>query len=111
MTTVSGFLTHSEIRNNEGNLSSVMKAINVAGFVDRAYPTEDTLFFKLQGDPVGVRDTSKAIQTIVKAHSSSRFEFASTDEEAQDLWQNRKYALSSTLAANPGMRCWTTDVW
>ncbi|KAG5646703.1 hypothetical protein DXG03_002693 [Asterophora parasitica] len=88
----------------------MMKAINGAGLVDKLYPVEDTLFFKIQGDPTSITNTSKAVKEIVKKHGSSRFEFAATDQEAEDLWQNRKYALMSTLAANPGARCWTTDV-
>ncbi|RDB21563.1 D-lactate dehydrogenase [cytochrome], mitochondrial [Hypsizygus marmoreus] len=88
----------------------MMSAINNAGFIDHPYPVKDTLFFKIQGDPFCIKGTSKAVQAIVKKHGSSRFEFAPTDQEAQDLWQNRKYALPSTMAANPGARCWTTDV-
>lgn len=88
-----------------------MKAINNAGLVDHPYPVQDSLFFKIQGDDAAVRLTSKIVQSIVKKHGGSRFEFAATDQEAEDLWENRKYALTSTLAAHPGSRCWTTDVW
>jgi D-lactate dehydrogenase (cytochrome) len=88
-----------------------MGAINNAGLVDQPYPTKDTLFFKIQGDCISIKNTYQAIRSSVEKHGSSRFEFAATDDEARDLWQNRKYALSSTLAANPGARCWTTDVW
>ncbi|TFK76572.1 D-lactate dehydrogenase cytochrome oxidoreductase [Pluteus cervinus] len=88
----------------------MMSAINNAGLVDHPYPVQDTLFFKIQGDAAAVTATSKAVQSIVKKHGSSRFEFASTDQEAEDLWQNRKYALMSTLASAPGSHCWTTDV-
>ncbi|KAG6903176.1 hypothetical protein C0995_002719 [Termitomyces sp. Mi166 len=88
----------------------MMKAINTAGLVKQPYPVADTLFFKIQGDPSSIQNTSKAVQSIVKKHGSSHFEFASTDQEAEDLWQNRKYALMSTLVAYPGTRCWTTDV-
>ncbi|KAG6891325.1 hypothetical protein C0992_008779 [Termitomyces sp. T32_za158] len=88
----------------------MMKAINNAGLIKEPYPVEDTLFFKIQGDPSSIQNTSNVVQSIVKKHGSSRFEFASTEEEAEDMWQNRKYALMSTLAAYPGTRCWTTDV-
>lgn len=88
-----------------------MEAINNAGLINHPYPVKDTLFFKIQGDPQSIKMASKTVQAIVKRHGSSRFEFAATDQEAQDLWQNRKYALMSTMAANPGARCWTTDVW
>lgn len=88
-----------------------MAAINAAGLCEKRYPAEDTLFFKIQGDDTIVKATSQIIQDIVKKYGSLHFQFASTDEEAKELWQNRKYALMSSLAVNPGLRCWTTDVW
>ncbi|KAJ3890359.1 D-lactate dehydrogenase cytochrome oxidoreductase [Lentinula edodes] len=88
----------------------MMDAINTAGVSTKLLPVRDTLFFKLQGDDPAIKLTAKTVQAIVKKHGSDRFEFASTDQEAEDLWQNRKYALTSTMGAHPGTRCWTTDV-
>ncbi|KAF9567577.1 hypothetical protein CPC08DRAFT_814085 [Agrocybe pediades] len=88
----------------------MMAAINSGGLVDKPYPVEDTLFFKIQGDAQSIKNASDVVKDIVKRHSSSKFKFAATDQEADELWQNRKYALMSSLAAHPGMRCWTTDV-
>lgn len=88
-----------------------MSAINTAGIIERPYPVQDTLFFKLQGSPESIAETSHVVQQIVRKYGSNRFEFAATDEEADNLWENRKYALQSTLASHPGMKCWTTDVW
>ena len=91
-----------------------MQAINTAGLTSRsasALPVKDTLFFKIQGDDPAIQLASKTVQSIVKKHSGQNFTFAKTDEEAEDLWEARKYALMSTLSANPGTRCWTTDVW
>lgn len=93
------------------NIHLVMAAINKAGLVDHPYPVKDTLFFKIQGAAEAIKLTSDVVQEITKRHGSDRFEFAATDEEAADLWQNRKYALMSSMAALPGSRCWTTDVW
>ncbi|KAJ7460976.1 D-lactate dehydrogenase cytochrome oxidoreductase [Mycena galericulata] len=88
----------------------MMDSINQGGIVDKPYPVKDTLFFKLQGDDASIKLTSETIKALVKKHGSSKFEFAATDEEAEALWQNRKYALMSTLASHPDMKCWTTDV-
>ncbi|KAL1744203.1 FAD-linked oxidase-like protein [Schizophyllum fasciatum] len=88
----------------------MMAAINSAGLVEKPYPVSDTLFVKVQGDAGAIDQASKTLKAIVKKHGSSQFEFAKTDEEADTLWQNRKYALISTLGAHPGSRCWTTDV-
>jgi D-lactate dehydrogenase (cytochrome) len=88
----------------------MMSAINNAGIVDHPYPVKDTLFFKIQGAPEAIKLTSEIVKEITTRHGSDRFEFAATDEEAADLWQNRKYALTSSIALVPGARCWTTDV-
>ncbi|KAJ3981811.1 D-lactate dehydrogenase cytochrome oxidoreductase [Lentinula detonsa] len=89
---------------------NMMDAINIAGVTTKPLPVRDTLFFKIQGDDPAIKLAAKTVQIIVKKHGSDRFEFASTDQEAEDLWQNRKYALTSTMGAHPGTRCWTTDV-
>ncbi|KAJ2931376.1 hypothetical protein H1R20_g5663, partial [Candolleomyces eurysporus] len=89
---------------------NMMHAINDAGFVDHPYPVSDTLFFKIQGDQAMVKQTAKLVKDLAKKHGSTSFQFAATDAEADEMWTNRKYALMSTIAANPGYRCWTTDV-
>ena len=89
-----------------------MAAINNAGLVSKTYAVRDTLFFKLQGTPSAIKETATAVKAIVKKHGSSQFQFAATDEEANELWENRKYALMSTITAGgEGARVWTTDVW
>ncbi|KAL0070584.1 D-lactate ferricytochrome c oxidoreductase [Marasmius tenuissimus] len=90
----------------------MMQAINTAGLISRSAPlaVKDTLFFKIQGDDAAIQLASKTVQSIVKKHNGQNFAFATTDEEAEDLWEARKYALMSTLSANPGTKCWTTDV-
>lgn len=88
-----------------------MQAINRAGFVDHPYPVQDTLFFKLQGDQAMVKETAKIVKKLANKHGASSFQFAASDADAEEMWTNRKYALMSTIAANPGYKCWTTDVW
>ena len=68
-----------------------MAAINSAGMINAPYPVQDTLFFKLQGSPGSIRETSDAVQEIVQNHGSTKFEFATTEEAADEMWQNRKY--------------------
>ena len=93
------------------HVSLAMSAINSAGLVDKPYPVKDSLFFKIQGTDDTIKQTSKVIQQIVKKHGSSYFKFASTTQEADELWENRKFALTSTIASEPGAHAWTTDVW
>ena len=88
-----------------------MSTINDAGSVDRKYPVEDSLFFKIQGSDESIKATAQSIRNIVKHHEGKNFQFAATDEEAASLWEARKYALMSVLAAVEGSKAWTTDVW
>ncbi|KAI0362722.1 D-lactate dehydrogenase cytochrome oxidoreductase [Trametes cingulata] len=88
----------------------MMKAIADAGLVSETYPINDTLFFKIQGDPAAIDSTARTVQEIVSRHDSMNFKFAKTEDEAEELWESRKYALMSTIQSEEGARCWTTDV-
>ncbi|KAL5529461.1 hypothetical protein ACEPAG_5446 [Sanghuangporus baumii] len=87
-----------------------ISTINKSGAVDRTYPVRDSLFFKIQGSDDSIKAAAKLIQGIVKRHIGSNFTYASTQEEASALWEARKYALMSVIAAEEGSRAWTTDV-
>lgn len=89
----------------------VMNAVNKSGLVSRTYPVRDTLFFKIQGDDYAVQSAARAVKDIISRHGGTGFQFAQTEEEADTLWECRKYALMSTIASVEGSRCWTTDVW
>lgn len=89
-----------------------MEAINHSGLSEKSYPTKDSLFFKFQGSPNSISETSKVVKAIVKKHGSTRFDAARSDEEASELWNHRKVALWSTLGwlDDSEARVWTTDV-
>lgn len=89
----------------------MMAAINKSGTMETKYPAVDTLFFKIQGSPEAIKQTAELVKKITRSHGGERFKFAASDQEAADLWQNRKDALFATLASHPGSKCWTTDVW
>ncbi|KAI0371750.1 D-lactate dehydrogenase cytochrome oxidoreductase [Pilatotrama ljubarskyi] len=88
----------------------MMKAIADGGLVSETYPIHDTLFFKIHGDPAAIDSTTRTVQDIVSKHRSVNFKFAETEDEAEELWESRKYALMSTIQSEEGARCWTTDV-
>ncbi|KAF8734138.1 FAD linked oxidase, partial [Rhizoctonia solani] len=88
----------------------MMAAINKANLADRKYAEMDSLFFKFQGSPEAQKEASATIKKIVEKHGGKHFQAARDEKEASDLWQNRKYALWSTMALYPGARAWTTDV-
>ncbi|KAG8713942.1 hypothetical protein FRC08_012556 [Ceratobasidium sp. 394] len=88
----------------------MMAALNQAGLADRKYPELDSLFFKFQGSKETQREASATVKRIVEKHGGKGFQAARDEKEAHDFWQNRKYALWSTMALIPGSRVWTTDV-
>ncbi|KAJ8093062.1 D-lactate ferricytochrome c oxidoreductase [Marasmius tenuissimus] len=61
----------------------MMQAINTAGLISRSAPlaVKDTLFFKIQGDDAAIQLASKT-----------------------------EVCIDEYLSANPGTKCWTTDV-
>lgn len=87
-----------------------MRATNIYGMSERKYPELDSLFFKFQGTPETIRETSRVVQDLVKKHGATGFEEAKTEEQALDLWADRKNALFSSLALVPGSKGWSTDV-
>ncbi|CEL55629.1 hypothetical protein RSOLAG1IB_01641 [Rhizoctonia solani AG-1 IB] len=88
----------------------MMGAINKSGLSDRKYAEMDSLFFKFQGSLEAQKEASATIKKIVEKYGGKHFQAARDEKEASDLWQNRKYALWSTMALYPGARAWTTDV-
>lgn len=90
----------------------MMEAINHAGLSGHTYPVKDSLFFKFQGSPLAIKETSKIVQDIVKKHGSKDFKAAKNSEEAEELWNHRKVALWSSLSwlDDADTRIWTTDV-
>lgn len=88
-----------------------MNATNKSGLIEQTYPVRDTLLFKIQGDDPAVQSAAQAVKDTISRHGGTGFQFAQSDEEAEVLWESRKYALMSTITSVEGARCWTTDVW
>jgi D-lactate dehydrogenase (cytochrome) len=87
-----------------------MRATNTYGISERKYPEMDSLFFKFQGSPETIQETSRVVGELIKKHGATGFEVAETEQQALDLWTDRKNALFSSLALLPGGRGWSTDV-
>ncbi|PVF98174.1 hypothetical protein CPB86DRAFT_705625 [Serendipita vermifera] len=92
--------------------TNMMEAIRHAGQSNKAFEAKDSLFFKFQGSPSSIKETSKVVQQIVQKYGGSRFESARSQKEAEELWHHRKVALWSTMewVEGPNARIWTTDV-
>lgn len=87
-----------------------MAATNKYGQSARKYMEKDSLFIKFQGSPSHIRDNARVVKEICQKNGSLSFDLARNDQEAHDLWQDRKNALWTSLTMVPGGKIWTTDV-
>ncbi|KAG6873042.1 hypothetical protein C0995_003798 [Termitomyces sp. Mi166 len=89
-----------------------MAATNKFGMSKRKWPEKDSLFFKFQGiSPASLRETARIVQKIVEKHGGTGFELARNEQEADELWADRKNAHYSGMSLLEGARGWPTDVW
>ena len=51
------------------------------------------------------------VKQVVEKHGGTGFQLAQNDEEAHELWEDRKNAHYSGLALVEGSKGWPTDVW
>ncbi|KAF8157801.1 FAD-linked oxidase-like protein [Crassisporium funariophilum] len=88
-----------------------MAAINKYGMSKRRWPEKDSLFFKFQGpSATSLGDTAAAVKAVVEKHGGTGFQLARNDEEAGELWADRKNAHYAGLALVEGSKGWPTDV-
>ncbi|KAF9074208.1 FAD-linked oxidase-like protein [Rhodocollybia butyracea] len=88
-----------------------MSALNKFGQSGRTWPHKDTLFFKIQGhSKESLAESGNVIQAIAEQHGGFGFQLAKNEQEADDLWLDRKNAHYSGLALVPGSRSIATDV-
>ena len=75
------------------------------------YPIAPTLFFEFHGiSETMVEDQIKAVEEIAREHGARGFQWASSLEDRNTLWQARHNAYYATVASRPGARAWTTDI-
>ncbi|KIK57135.1 hypothetical protein GYMLUDRAFT_75658 [Collybiopsis luxurians FD-317 M1] len=88
-----------------------MTAINNFGQSGRVWPTKDTLFFKLQGhSAASLKESAKVVREVAEKHGGFGFQLAKNDEEAENIWTDRKNAHYAGLALVPECRPLATDV-
>lgn len=88
-----------------------IKVLNQYGVSARNWPEKATLFFKFQGSDDVIRDTSRFVEGMIAKHGATDYQLASSEEESEDIWQDRRNALFACLAYRPGCKGWMTDVW
>ncbi|KAF7376921.1 FAD-binding protein [Mycena sanguinolenta] len=88
-----------------------MAATNKYGASQHKYAESDGLFFKFQGhSPAALAETARVAEEICKTHGGTEFRLAKDEEEAHDIWQDRKNAHHSGMALVPDAKGWATDV-
>lgn len=89
-----------------------MHATNLYGISKRKYPETDSLFLKFQGPTArAIQESVDIVRGITKKYGGTGFELAKNEQDAVDMWTDRKIALWSGLALLEGCRGWSTDVW
>ncbi|KAJ7151823.1 FAD-linked oxidase-like protein [Mycena crocata] len=88
-----------------------MAATNKYGVSQHTYPESDGLFFKFQGhSPAALAETAHVVEQICAQHGGTGFRLAAGEEEAHDMWQDRKNAHHAGMSLVPGAKGWATDV-
>ncbi|OLL22169.1 D-lactate dehydrogenase [cytochrome], mitochondrial [Neolecta irregularis DAH-3] len=88
-----------------------MKIINHTNATKRKWEEKPTLFIKFSGTPGQVAEQISQVREITNANKGGKFEFASDEEEALNLWSARKALLWSLISmSTTGSEVWTTDI-
>ena len=89
-----------------------MRATNAYGKSRRKYPEKDSIYFKIQGPTAqALAEAAAVVKRVAEKHGATGFEYAKTEQEADELWLDRKNGFYSGLALQPGARAIGTDVW
>lgn len=91
-----------------------MHCINKAGTTSKKWAEKPTLFFKFSGTEGAVKESMAIVRSLARENGGRTFDAAANEQEAAELWQARKEALWSVMAATPYAQdkthVWTTDV-
>jgi D-lactate dehydrogenase (cytochrome) len=74
------------------------------------YQAAPTLFFEFHGTPAGVAEQAGTVKEIAKDFEGADFQWATTPEARNQLWQARHDAFYAALALRPGAKAIVTDV-
>lgn len=77
--------------------SNMMNCINTTGSTSKVWLEKPTLLIKIGGSKSIVKELVGTIKTITKKNGSVGFQFASTEEEKDELWSARRQALWSSI--------------
>ncbi|KAF9006777.1 hypothetical protein BDZ89DRAFT_1079648 [Hymenopellis radicata] len=88
-----------------------MHATNLYGQSSRRWAEKDSLFLKFQGpSTTSLAESAKVARQVTARHGALSFELAKNQQDAEDLWNDRKNGAFITMALVPGCRAMATDV-
>ncbi|KAF8908830.1 FAD-linked oxidase-like protein [Mucidula mucida] len=88
-----------------------MHATNLYGQSSRRWAEKDSLFLKFQGpSTASLAESAKVARQVTARHGALSFELANNQQDAEDLWNDRKNGAFITMALVPGCRAMATDV-
>ncbi|TFY62407.1 hypothetical protein EVG20_g6718 [Dentipellis fragilis] len=92
--------------------AAFMDATNLYGPSARKYAVTDHLFFKFQGPTqTSLKETARIVQEVVKKHGGGKWMQAKDEEEAADMWNDRKNAhYTGIMYGGQGCKGIATDV-
>jgi D-lactate dehydrogenase (cytochrome) len=73
------------------------------------YPEKNTLFFEFHGSTAGVEEQAAAVRELAEGNGGEQWQWATTAEERNKLWQARHDFHYAGLAMRPGAKAWGTD--
>jgi D-lactate dehydrogenase (cytochrome) len=74
------------------------------------YKAAPTLFFEFHGTSGGVAEQAETVKDIAQDFGGADFQWATTPEARNQLWQARHDAFYAALALRPGAKAIVTDV-
>ena len=74
------------------------------------YALKPTLFFEFHGTEAWVKEQAEIVKEISNEEGGSDFQWETSEQERQKLWEARHNAYYASLALRPGSKGWPTDV-
>ena len=74
------------------------------------YALKPTLFFEFHGTEAWVKEQAEIVKEISDEEGGSDFQWETSEQDRQKLWEARHNAYYASLALRPGSKGWPTDV-
>jgi D-lactate dehydrogenase (cytochrome) len=85
-----------------------MDAVNK--YSKTSLPVAPTLFFEFHGTEAGVKEQVETVREIASENGGGDFQWATRQEDRDELWHARHNAFYASIALRPGSKGYSTDV-